>query len=235
MRIHNFLEEVVLDKIEEILAECQKEYSPEKLALANEYKLDIACYVLNRLSPIYLVSGRGLAYLDLDYLDKLQRDADLVALIHQGIERITAIKRPHYHHVKNKKDLTDLKNYYFNFPVIKGRIFSSVNFEPLYNIEVELLHNHQTVEMIDVDWQNPYHIVANTPGNFYFWPKPVPAPHAEAILASEFELKASVKGFEELRHFFIIEVKAEEGYKDFFRLNNIYCLKDLYLLPREDN
>lgn len=233
MRIHNLLEELVLDKIEEILVECQKEYEPEKLALANEYKLDIACYVLNRLSPIYLVSGRGLAYLDLDYLDKLQREADLVTLIHQGIERITAIKRPHYHQIKSKKELAELKNYYFNFPVIKGRIFNSLNFEPLYNIEIELLVNHQPVAMIDIDWQNPYHIVENTAGNFYFWPKPEPAPCADAVLAREFELKACVKGFEELRHFFVIEVKAEEGFKDFFRLNSIYCLKDLYLLPRE--
>jgi competence protein ComFB len=233
MRIHNLLEEVVTERINEILKEYRDRKSAEELAIAEEYKLDVACYVLNRIDPVYVVSGRGLAYLDLDYIEKLQRDADLVTLIHQGIERVTTVQRPHYEKRK-KEPAAARKGFFFNYPIIRGRIFNSLNFAPVSGIDVELLLDRQPVTMIEDTWANPCRIVTNTPGNFYFWPKPSPAGHSGAVDRREFEILVKAAGFEEMRHFFIVDLTAEEGVIDYFRVNKIFTLKDLYLVPREE-
>jgi competence protein ComFB len=232
MRIHNLLEEVVIEKIDEIIRECGDKIAKEEMEIVGEYKLDVACYVLNRIDPVYIVSGRGLAYLDIDYIDKLQRDADLVTLIHQGIERVTTVQRPHYAARKGKKQQA-LKGFFFNFPIIKGRIFNSLNFAPVHGIDIELLHRHEHAAMIEETWQNPYHIVENTAGSYYFWPRPISAKKPGETAHYEFELLAQSSLFEEIRHFIPIDVKAEEGVVDYFRVNKIITIKDLYLVPRE--
>jgi competence protein ComFB len=200
--------------------------------LVEEYRLDVACYVLNRIDPVYVVSGRGLAYLDIDYIEKLQRDADLVTLIHQGIERVTTVQRPHYDKRKAGK-AGPVKGNFFNFPIIRGRIFNSLNFEPVFDIDVELLDQRERITMIEETWPNPCRIVANTAGNFYFWPKPLAAQAPGEKLRRELELAVSSDRFEEMRHFFIVELDSEEGMIDYFQINKILAIKDLYLVPKE--
>jgi competence protein ComFB len=233
MRIHNLLEEIVIDKISDFLTAYRDKKTEEELAIVEEYKLDVACYVLNRIDPVYVVSGRGLAYLDIDYLEKLQRDADLVTLIHQGIERVLTVQRPHYDR-KKKARLGPVKGNFFNFPIIKGRLFNSLNFEPVFDLEVELLEQHERVPMIEETWPNPCPIVANTAGNFYFWPRPLPARTSVDKDRRELELAVRSDRFEEMHHFFTVELDAEEGVIDYFRVNKIMTLKDLYLVPREN-
>jgi competence protein ComFB len=232
MRIHNLLEEVVIDRINDFLKEYGDRKTADELAIVEEYKLDVACYVLNRIDPVYVVSGRGLAYLDLDYIEKLQRDADLVTLIHQGIERVTTVQRPHYEKRKTTGQEVP-RGFFFNFPIVKGRVFNSLNFEPVHDIDVELLLGRERVPMIEETWANPCRIVQHTAGNFYFWPKPVAAAHEGAIDRREFEIAIMADAFEEIRHFFFVEVVAETGIIDYFRVNKILTLKDLYLVPRE--
>ena len=232
MRIHNLLEEIVLEKINDFLKEYRDKKPADELALVEEYMPDVACYVLNRIDPVYVVSGRGLAYLDIDYLEKLQRDADLVTLIHQGIERVTTVHRPHYDKKKSAKQ-GPVKGNFFNFPIIKGRIFNSLNFEPVFDLDVELLEKQERVTMIEETWPNPCRIVANTAGNFYFWPRPLPAQAIGERIRRELELAVRSDRFEEMRHFFTVELDAEEGVIDYFRVNKILTLKDLYLVPKE--
>ncbi|MBN2352143.1 MAG: late competence development ComFB family protein [Spirochaetales bacterium] len=232
MRIHNLLEEIVLDKINDFLKEYRDKKPSDDLAIVEEYMPDVACYVLNRIDPVYVVSGRGLAYLDIDYIEKLQRDADLVTLINQGIERVTTVQRPHYE--KKKERMTGpAKGNFFNFPIIKGRIFNSLNFEPVFDIDVELLERRERVAMIEETWPNPCRVVANTAGNFYFWPQPLPAKDCGEKIRRELELAVRSDRFEEMRHFFTVELDAEEGVIDYFRVNKILTLKDLYLVPKE--
>ncbi|MBN1525227.1 MAG: late competence development ComFB family protein [Spirochaetales bacterium] len=232
MRIHNLLEEIVLDKIDEILREYGDRHPEGEIALAEEFRLDVACYVLNRIDPLYMVSGRGLAYLDIDYLEKLQRDADLFTLVHQGIQRILTVKRPHYDEKRKYAEPKD--GYYFNFPIIKGRIFNSINFAPVYNIDVLIRHNGKKVEMIEPNWQNPYSIVENTAGNFYFWPKPIRGKKEGEKTTFELEVVVANGEYEELKHFFDVSLVCESGVQDYFKINHILNVKDIYLVPKEE-
>ncbi len=230
MKIHNLMEEIVLDKIDEILKEYKERKLGKDLKTAEKYRFDVACYVLNRIEPVYVVSGRGLAYLDADYIDQLQKNADLVTYIHQGIERVMNVKRPYYDK-KKKKDELDRKGNFFNFPIIKGRIFNSRNFGPLAGIRIELNHKGKRMKMIEDTWQNPYIISDKTAGKFLFLPYPLEAGKKGEKRNFELELVACYKGFEELRHYFSIELQADDTVIDYFRVNRVYEIKDLYLVP----
>ncbi len=112
-------------------------------------------------------------------------------------------------------------------------MFNSLNFEPVFDIDVELLEQQERVPMIEETWPNPCRIVSNTAGNFYFWPRPLPAKSLGEKIRREMELAVRSERFEEMRHFFMVELDAEEGVIDYFRVNKILTLKDLYLVPKE--
>ncbi len=230
MKIHNLMEEIVIDKIDEIIREYKDRKLGKDLPTAEKYKFDVACYVLNRIEPIYVVSGRGLAYLDADYIDQLQKNADLVTFIHQGIERVMNVQRPYYDK-KIKKDELDLEGSFFNFPIIKGRIFNSRNFGPLAGIRIELNLKGKLMKMIEDTWQNPYTIPEKTAGKFLFLPYPIEAEKVGEKRVFDLEIVAGYEGFEELRHYFSIELQAEDGVINYFRVNKVYEIKDLYLVP----
>lgn len=224
MKIHNLLEEIVLEKIDDVIS-----YQKQKHKNINNLKLDIACYVLNRIEPVYVVSGRGLAYLNADYLEKLQRDVDIVTLIHSGIERVTSVSRPYYEEQKAPKKRPE--GCFFNFPIIKGNILNSKNFEPIYNIEINLQHNAKLMKMIEPGWPNPYKIVKNTAGTFIFWPYPHKALKAGIKKTYELEITVITPEYELFHHYFNVDIEAEDRFIDFFRVNNIRQLENLYLVP----
>jgi len=230
MRIHNILEDIVIDKIDEIILEFKDKKIRKDLKTAAQHKLDVACYVLNRINPIYVVSGRGLAYLDADYIKKLQRDADLVTLIHQGIERVVNVKRPEYKEKHKKQHYK--RGQFFNFPIIRGRIFNSLNFEPVYGIKIKLYYNNKLTKMIEPNWQNPYPIVKYTAGTYLFWPHPLEAEKKGQHKKFEFEIVVDTKDYEKINHYLQIAIEADDTLIDYFRVNNVHIIKDLYLVPK---
>jgi len=230
MKIHNLMEEIVLDKIDEIIIDYRDRKLGKDLKTAEKYKFDVACYVLNRIDPVYVVSGRGLAYLDADYIDQLQKNADLVTLIHQGIERVMNVQRPYYDK-KKKKDELERKGDFFNFPIIKGRIFNSLNFEPLFGVQIQLNYQGKCMKMIEDTWQNPYTIQENTAGKFLFLPYALEAKNKGEKASFELEIIARYKDYEELTHYFSIEIEADDRVINYFRVNKVHEIKDLYLVP----
>jgi competence protein ComFB len=232
MEIHNLMEEIVLDKIDEIIKEYQNRKMGKDLPTAEKYKLDVACYVLNRIEPVYVVSGRGLAYLDADYIDQLQKNADLVTFIHQGIERVMNVQRPYYDK-RRKKEKPEQQGNFFNFPIIKGRIFNSLNFEPLSNVQIQLNYQGKCMKLIEDTWQNPYTIPEKTAGKFFFLPYPLGADRKEEKRTLELEIVATYKDFEDLYHYFSIELQADNKVINYFRVNKVYEIKDLYLVPKD--
>ena len=94
MDIHNSMEEFVYETVNEIFEEKAKSGFP--LAHCYQCRLDVACYVLNRIKPEYIISGRGLAHYESDYQDHLQTSADIVALVNEGLRKIDARRRPYY-------------------------------------------------------------------------------------------------------------------------------------------
>ncbi len=230
MRIHNIMEDIVLKVVNEIFddEEAKKNIN---FCTCHQCRLDTACYVLNKIPPMYTVSGRGLAHVEADYQEKVQREADIIALVKEGIEHISKTKRPHFPHNDEAEEEKIPEGPFFNFPQIVGRIYNSVNFEPICGINVSLFFDGKLMKMVNPNWQNPYEIVPNTTGVYSFWPYPV---RADARgLKKKFELEIAVDDprYEPLRHFVEFELESEDGFLTYFTGERIYNVKDLYIVP----
>jgi competence protein ComFB len=234
MEIHNITEENVIQTVKEVCDAISRQENPEKLCTCSQCRLDTACYVLNRIAPHYVVSNRGIARMEMESFGKQQEEADIAALVHEGIRRVNATVRP-YH--KSSKTRDPDNSPVFNIPTIIGRVFNGLNFSPLDGAEIELWGNGGLTPMKDINWQNPYKLVYNTEGTFTFWPDAVRADTAEQRETFEYSIKISAPGFEDLHHFFRIPVISEEETASAFSKRRSFKLPDLYLFPpgEEDN
>ncbi|MDR0732370.1 MAG: late competence development ComFB family protein [Treponema sp.] len=229
MELHNTAEDLVLAQISEIFTNIEKSDNPDHLCTCNQCRMDTACYVLNRTSPHYIVSNRGAARVEQETIERQQLDADIVALIYEGIRRVNHNVRP-IHGIKQAE--TDKRNTpMFNIPAIVGRMFNGSNFAPVAGINVELFRNGELVPMKDNNWQNPYTLVPNTEGTFTFWPNPIPAGESNLHEVFEFNVKVESEEFETLNHFFKIPVISDAHIVSSFSLSHTIKLPDLYLFP----
>ena len=231
MKIHNLMEDIVLDKVHEIFDEDEEGMKQNGYCCCYQCRLDVACFVLNRTQPRYMTSSRGLAHLRTEYQTNLQKTADLVSLINDGIKTVSSTKRPHYSH-KNGEKAPAPEGPLYNFPTIMGRLLNGNTFEPMKDIDVYLQKNGETVTMIDPSWQNPYRMIDKTAGTYLFWPYPVEANSPRTSRIFEFELIVNEKGYEELHHFFEIDLRAENTFNDSFHMQRTCKLEDLYLFPK---
>ena len=231
MEIHNVMEDLVMETVHEIFDET----SLEKFPLANCYqcRLDVACYVLNRIKPEYIISGRGLVHFENEYQNHLQKKADLVALVNEGIRKINENRRPYYEQpIESSDTLPDPP--VFNFPAIVGRVLHGKTFEPMGNIHITLRENGNVVPMIDYTWQNPQLIVESIQGNFSFLPRPVKAEKAGDTRIFPFELSIEEEGFTPLQHYFEIEVESRNEICRSFNIHHTHKTGELYLFAEDE-
>jgi competence protein ComFB len=230
MDIHNVMEDFVVQTVHELF-DAAAQGATKSWCTCRQCRMDVACYVLNRLKPEYVVSGRGVAYAELDYGDKLQRGADVASLVKEGWARINATPRPNHdlHVGETCQDVPD--GPVFNIRPIMGRIFNGSNFEPIKDTQVSLSDESGLVRMMDANWPNPYALVKNTTGTFTFWPYPVPASSVGERRRFSFSINAHPEGFEPLSHFVEIEAVAEEKPVCQFSLQGVQRLQDVYVFP----
>ena len=228
MEVHNLMEDLVKSVIQEMF---EAEKDKTSWCTCEQCKTDVACYVLNRVKPEYVVSSRGLAYSELDYVDKLQRMADVVSLVKEGWAKINASPRSHTGEKLTKASLV-LEGPAFNIPPIMGRVFHGITFEPMHDIDVFLIDEHdQPVTMMDENWQNPIRLYKNTGGTFIFWPRPVKADKAGKLQLFSFSIVIRVEGFDDLSHFIGLKIASDANPHLQFSMQNVHKLPDLYMLP----
>jgi competence protein ComFB len=229
MRVHNLAKELVVQKVDEMFSD-PAELKATGLDSGDQgSKFDVICYVLNRVPPHYVVSGRGIAHHESgDFQAKVQRLADMARLTREGM--ISVAK-----HRRERTGSYDIgtEGPYFNFPSVIGRLFNGVNFEPVHDVDLGLYQDGQLVKVIDPNWQNPYRLVLNTAGTYLFWPHPVQVGKLPAEKSFEFELRCDDPAFEPLHYFFTLEVASSPEFIDFVNTTASTRLKDLYLFPRE--
>jgi competence protein ComFB len=232
MELHNTVEEIILSKVEDIFSTIEKEGNPENFCTCSQCRIDTACYVLNRTPPHYIVSNRGAARVQQVTIERQQREADITALIYEGLKRVSHNQRPNFQHAPaSGEGLKNPNNPVFNIPTIVGRLFDGNNFAPLSNVRVELRHKGDLVAMKDANWQNPYNLVANTAGTFTFWPVSIPAESANDHKVFEFAVRVEASQFETLTHFFKVPVISEFQTANTFTLGRTLKLPDLYMFP----
>jgi len=229
MKIHNITQELILKKVHKIFEE-EINKETQDFCTSHRCELDVACYVLNRSKPHYLISERGIAHKDLDYKGVLQREVDISILIQEAIDTVSNTLRPNQD--ETAKEELEISKPYYSFPTLMGRLFNGVNFEPMNDISITLKHDNKIIPMIDHDWHNPYRLIKNTSGTYLFWPGPIEAPEDGMTNKFTFELSVDVRGYNPLQHFFDIEVTSTTGYNDTFSQSHSYKIQDLYIFPQ---
>jgi competence protein ComFB len=227
MEIHNLMEELVSSVVGDVCREDAESAAP-RYCTTPECRVDAVCYVLNRVPPRYVSSGRGFAHLTEELLSDHQLSVDLVRLAHEGLHRVNAVRRSFY----GSGDRTHGTGPCFNFPTVKGRLLDGATFTPVTDVEVTLLHEGSPVEMFDPRWSNPYRIPLQAPGTFLFWPAPVTAERPGVAQDFSFELHVEDPRFEPFSHYFSLSASSEERENPVFSLERDFSLPDLYLFTR---
>jgi competence protein ComFB len=230
MEIHNTTEDMVFAKMETIFDSIMREGNPENFCLCYQCRMDTACYVLNRTEPRYIVSNRGVARVEQENLERQQKDADIVALVYEGLKRVNHNQRPNAPHQGGPAPVI-VNSPVFNIPTIVGRLFNGTNFAPMSNVKVDLHRNGELVSMKDSNWQNPYNLVSNTEGTFTFWPTPIPAETVDIHKIFEYSIRIEAPDFETLNHFFKIPVISEIQSAAVYSMGRTFKLPDLYMFP----
>ena len=226
MEIHNLMEELVRSTVEEICNE--DEQGERSYCTTAQCRTDAVCYVLNRMPPRYVSSGRGMAHMTTEMQHDQQLLIDVVTLTHEALHRVTAVRRGYYGTASDERP----EGACFNFPTIKGRILDGSGFMPVSELDVTLVRDGETVAMFDERWSNPYHVSDRTPGTYIFWPAPVDAAAAAEKKTFDFELRIHAAGFEPLTHYFALEVHSDDRTARSANLERDHHLPDLYLLPQ---
>jgi competence protein ComFB len=231
MQVFNIMEELVLETVHEVFKE--KKAAGFDLAECEQCKLDVACYVLNRIEPEYLISGRGVVHVQNELRQDYQRSADIVALVNEGIKIITKKQRPYYikdlNEKKEEEGSETRKGSFFNFPAIIGTVLNGKTFQPAENLNIFLYEKDTLVPMIDRSWPNPYFVVRSTRGSFSFWPKPVKAIRKGERRDFCLEIIADSEGFQTTRHFIELQLTAVEEYCTTFSMERSHKVENLYL------
>lgn len=231
MDIRNLMEDAVLALVDELF-EAEERDRRLGFCTCGQCRLDVVCYVLNRMKPEYIVSGRGLAYSERDAHERVQRRADIISIAKEGWSRVSHQPRLTADHAARAVQKELPEGPAFNFPTVMGRVFNGLNFEPLAEGDVRLLAEGELMPMVDANWQNPFVLAQATAGTFIFWPRPREAAQAGEERRFSFELKASLAGFEPLSHFFELELAADRSARGEFSLQRVQKIPDLYLFPK---
>lgn len=230
MRVHNLVKDLVIQKVEEFFSAKRQEAGADLECLTPDCLQDVVCYVLNRTQPEYVVSGRGMAHSESqDYNKKVQKIADIMRLIQEGMEAVSRRRRQRAE-VGSREEL---EGSWFNFPSIIGRLFNGNNFEPIAGINVYLLENGIPAPVIDPNWQNPYPMVVNTAGTYLFWPHPIKAGKEGEERTFKFEISVDDSKYDSLRMPFEMTIRSQSRFVDYVSSTESFRLKDQYLFPRE--
>ncbi|NLM00209.1 MAG: late competence development ComFB family protein [Treponema sp.] len=226
MKVHNIVEELVINSVNDMFNRL-KEMNPQWLSCDCEHcRLDATSYVLNRVPPKYIVSGRGLTYNIAD--DNIQQKADIESLVMEAIRIVSSVQRP-YHDKNKDEDDSFCPGPAFNFPTFFGTVYDGNTFEPISNAEITLKYDGKPASMIDYTWTNPCITDKRSKATFTFLVKPIPAKKTNENKVFTFTLKVEAAGYDKITYNFTLPVISE--CKPKFSMNSTYSLKiqDLFL------
>ncbi|MDR0551573.1 MAG: late competence development ComFB family protein [Spirochaetaceae bacterium] len=234
--IHNVMEEEVITEIDRICESIEKEAKRgsaqyKGICTCVQCKLDAACYVLNRIAPGYVVSGRGITHAAQDTLEKQQKKTDISILVYEAILQVAHNQRPNIDHKVKKEGIAE--GMFFNIPVIYGRILNGATFAPIDGIEVYLHYNETPVPMRNENFSNPCKLNDKTNGFFTFWPEGIPAPRHSACRKFNYVLYADTTEYESFSHSFVIAAESDSAGNITLAMSRRFQLPELYMFPKK--
>lgn len=231
MNVHNLMEDVVNHTVNNLYNHVKEEKAAWLTCDCENCRLDAVSYVLNRIPPKYVVSGRGVTHAA-EALNSHQLKADIEALALEGMRTVSTTKRPF--HNQDRKDcvVQESSKPAFNFCTFTGTILDGNTFEPVSNATILLKCDGKPCEMVDKTWVNPYTTVKSTKGAYSFWVKPISAKKAGLVKTFNFSLEISAPDYEELVYHFELPVTSDKVVRN--ELDSTYSLKlkDLVLFKK---
>ncbi|MCK5197903.1 MAG: late competence development ComFB family protein [Spirochaetales bacterium] len=211
MNVHNIMESIVIDTVNEIFKD--KEKDGFQMANSLQCKLDVACYVLNRIKPVYIISGRGLLHFEDNYHELIQTKVDMVTLINEGIKKVLETKRPYYEVKETTRNIST--RYMYNFPSIIGSVLMGDNFVPAENISISLYFENTLAGMIDNTWQNPFTSSQKHKRHVILSCLPLLLQmKIDEERVFHFELRIDDSAYDPISHFFELKLKSERKYSN---------------------
>ncbi|MGP1593763.1 MAG: late competence development ComFB family protein [Treponema sp.] len=228
MTIHNLMEDFVYAEVNRVFDAAKDKNEPWFTCNCLQCRFDTVCYVLNRISPRYTTSGRGMAhFIHFDQGEKNQLIADISILAFEGMKTVLATQRPH---TTSEKALPS--GPVFNFPTLTGRIVDGQTFTPVHDIPVSLYLESTLVGQINHLWENPYIISSQTPGTYTFWPFPSVAEAAGENRIFNLFIHAEREGCDPIHYHFKLGLTSDFAAKKELDADNCHHLPDLYLFNK---
>lgn len=195
---------------------------------------DIATYVLNRVKPYYISSGRGILHLERDIEPFIQDQADIYTLVLQGVEIIKKRRKEHLHSfpqeglsILDREEVEVVNGYYLNFPYIVGRVLDAMTLKPKGGVKVDLYlfrgQHYRIAEMKDPSWINPYVVPTQVAGYFAFWPAPILAEKQQGHVREPITFKLCIDDGE-YQEEFSLEVLSDQVIRHHINTKYIYEL-----------
>ena len=203
------MEDLVTTEVDTLYDQVKKEGSPWLTCDCKNCRLDTISYVLNRIPPKYVVSGRGVTHSN-DIFENHQLIADISALAMDGLRIISTTKRPFHTFSREKCVVQKQQEPSFNFPTFTGTLLDGNTFEPISDASILLKLDGKPAEMVDMTWNNPTQTFQSTRGNFSFWVKTLHAEAANINKKFEFEIEVEARGYEKSFHYFEVPIISEE-------------------------
>ena len=225
MNVHNLMEDVVIKAVNTLYDKVKAENVTWLSCDCENCRLDTVSYVLNRIPPKYVVSGRGVTH-NVEYLASSQLQADIDSLALEGMRTVSTTKRPF--HTENREDceihgsISKAKPA-FNFFTFTGIVLDGNTFEPVPNAKITLKIDGRIAEMVDKTWNNPYNLVPSTKGVYSFWVKSIPAKKSGERAFYNFSIEIEAEGYTEAVCHFEVPIMREDKVRD--TLDSTYTLK----------
>lgn len=238
MNVHNIMEEVVDQAVNQLFDQI-KETKPSWFSCdCDNCRLDTVSYVLNRIQPKYIVSGRGAIH-SAQTLEDSQLKADLDALALEGMRKVNSSKRPYHDVAKTQSQTADNLKPAFNFAIFTGTVMDGSNFEPISGATILLKLDGQPAQMVDSSWANPYTTCSSTKGNYSFMVKPIMAEKEGITKKFSFSMEVSAPKYGSATFHFTVPVTSDSFIKNeidstySLKLNDLMIFKDFVENPME--
>ena len=233
MDVHNLMEDVVTKAVNDLYKRIKKEKAEWLTCDCMNCRLDTISYVLNRIPPKYVVSGRGVTHTVAQTANS-QTFADVEAIALEGAKIVSATKRPFHTNKRNECTIEANKKPSYNFPHFTGEILDGTTFEPVIGASILLKCDGEVAEMIDKTWMNPVTTWKSTHGSYSFWVKPFPAKQVGHTKTYKFTLEISAEGYEPTVNHFEISVKSENQNRTGIDTTISYKLSEILLFKKEE-
>ncbi len=160
MTVRNLMEDIVSNILNELVK------NDKDLSVDSKNREDILAFVLNRISPKYVTSERGVLHGKLDTKFITQQKTDIFLLIYEAVDIIKSRRASEAGDIVSTGNGTGRY-----FPHIIGEVLEETTFSIVPDISIDLLYDGKLVEMADENWKNPFETNDATMGYFHFWPK----------------------------------------------------------------